>query len=426
MRYLFTFVFLSFILGSVLTEKIPRYKLARLGLALRKIKMHRDEIRKLQTTTDEDEYVTDDAIAPTYSPNSTSTDANSPDNTIPEDSPVSTQGFEVDQKDAGIQIMLFHNYNYKPRQRTIGFSIFFFFYYNPIPRYIIIRIRVIYRYRLRNLDGETDTSDSLRTLCSLKATQLAGKNYTEGKTVDYECDATASRDISDGKVNIALDTDFDMITVDKDGNMESVNFKEINFNANSTAESSNIQDNLLVIDDNKVSINYLRNGSIIPSEKNILRIKGKNKNDLGAELENGEEVRMILKTSNRRGEKIPEQYNCRLNRSTEDLIMDCDISSKSINTSNKDLHLSISNDTQQVLTLQMRDYNDTTPIILSSSNTIKYRQNSGGLSGGAIAGIVIACIVVLAAASIAAILLRRPKAPLDNTTVVGLKTVDNL
>ena len=55
-----------------------------------------------------------------------------------------------------------------------------------------------------------------------------------------------------------------------------------------------------------------------------------------------------------------------------------------------------------------------------------YRKNSSGLSGGAIAGIVIACVVVLAAASIAAIMLRKPTPPIDNTTVVGLKTVDNI
>jgi hypothetical protein len=47
-------------------------------------------------------------------------------------------------------------------------------------------------------------------------------------------------------------------------------------------------------------------------------------------------------------------------------------------------------------------------------------------SGGAIAGIVISCVVVLAAASIAAIMLRKPSPPIDNTTVVGLKTVENI
>ena len=40
--------------------------------------------------------------------------------------------------------------------------------------------------------------------------------------------------------------------------------------------------------------------------------------------------------------------------------------------------------------------------------------------------IVIACVIVLAAASIAAIMLRKPAPPIDNTTVVGLKTVENM
>lgn len=60
------------------------------------------------------------------------------------------------------------------------------------------------------------------------------------------------------------------------------------------------------------------------------------------------------------------------------------------------------------------------------SSNAYYRKTSSGLSGGAIAGIVIACVVVLAAASIAAIMLRKPSPPIDNTTVVGLKTVENI
>ena len=51
-----------------------------------------------------------------------------------------------------------------------------------------------------------------------------------------------------------------------------------------------------------------------------------------------------------------------------------------------------------------------------------YRKSSSGLSGGAIAGIVIACVVVLVAASVAAIMLRKPTPPIDNTTVANLQT----
>ena len=50
-----------------------------------------------------------------------------------------------------------------------------------------------------------------------------------------------------------------------------------------------------------------------------------------------------------------------------------------------------------------------------------YRKSSSGLSGGAIAGIVIACVAVLIAAAVAAIMLRKPTPPIDNTTVVDLK-----
>ena len=78
MKCIFIYVFLFFIYGRVLTETtIPRYKLARFGLALRKLKLLKEETRKLQENTDDgkyDEYLTDDAIPPSdgnYSYNST-------------------------------------------------------------------------------------------------------------------------------------------------------------------------------------------------------------------------------------------------------------------------------------------------------------------------------------------------------------------
>ena len=57
----------------------------------------------------------------------------------------------------------------------------------------------------------------------------------------------------------------------------------------------------------------------------------------------------------------------------------------------------------------------------SSSGNV-YKKGSSGLSGGAIAGIVIACVAVLVAASVAAIMLRKPTPPVDNTTVTNLQT----
>ena len=53
--------------------------------------------------------------------------------------------------------------------------------------------------------------------------------------------------------------------------------------------------------------------------------------------------------------------------------------------------------------------------VLISMNVL----NNGSFNSG---GIVIACVVALAAASIAAIMLRKPTPPVNNTTIVDLKT----
>ena len=61
----------------------------------------------------------------------------------------------------------------------------------------------------------------------------------------------------------------------------------------------------------------------------------------------------------------------------------------------------------------------------SSDTNQNSKSSSSGLSGGAIAGIVIACVVVLVGVTVAIIMLRKPKPPIDNTAVAELKT-DNI
>ena len=70
-----------------------------------------------------------------------------------------------------------------------------------------------------------------------------------------------------------------------------------------------------------------------------------------------------------------------------------------------------------------------TPIINKENSfqilIILVKKNSSGLSGGVSAGIVIVYAVVLIAASFVFMKLKKQKPPLDNTTVIGLKKVDN-
>ena len=138
-----------------------------------------------------------------------------------------------------------------------------------------------------------------------------------------------------------------------DVNMKTEDFSNVNFDSNSSSEAMNLQDNDLNIDNN-IPIGYLTKGEIISAEKNILRIKGTEKTDIGVPLNDGDNILMVLRASNRSGVKTSELYNCRVNKSTDDLIFDCDISSKSINTSINDLHLSVSNETSQIITIQMQ------------------------------------------------------------------------
>ena len=62
----------------------------------------------------------------------------------------------------------------------------------------------------------------------------------------------------------------------------------------------------------------------------------------------------------------------------------------------------------------------------TSNNNVYYRKNYSGLSGGVIAAIVIPCAVFLILVTILAMYLRRPKPAMDNnSTIVGLRSVDN-
>ena len=154
----------------------------------------------------------------------------------------------------------------------------------------------------------------------------------------------------------------------------------------------------------------------------------------------GENVTMSFENLYKEVEDNVEPYECTIN-STTPFILNCDTSKHSIRTSPQSLHLSsgVKNISvtqsrraevtvkQKLLMIEMKEPNNTyTYDYYTTGSNAKYRKKSSGLSGGAIAGIVIASVVVLVAASIAAIMLRKPSPPIDNSTVVGLKSTDNL
>ena len=125
-----------------------------------------------------------------------------------------------------------------------------------------------------------------------------------------------------------------------------------------------------------------------------------------------------------------QNLTCTVSGSTDSSVITCDTNKESMPET--DLHgksgLTSNNDKVYKVYLTMINGNSTiTEGEYEAATSPTYRKSSSGLSGGAIAGIVIACVVVLIAAAVAAIMLRKPTPPpVDNTTVTGLQTVENM
>jgi hypothetical protein len=230
-----------------------------------------------------------------------------------------------------------------------------------------------------------------------------------GTNVDYNCDAETSKDKEVGEAKI--DTEKPMVV----GN-ESIDVSEIDFHPDSATGAQN-----LVNENSEQEIGVLSIKDVKPYEQNLtltgkvipptLLLTGPYDIDF-YDTERGE-----MKT-----------LNCKANQNNDDFTLVCDTSKNPLTTNYGNLTLSKIETKELYASFNIPpDQEETTPIRAGGSgNNIYYRKNSSGLSGGAIAGIVIACVVVLAAASIAAIMLRKPSPPIDNTTVVGLKTVENI
>lgn len=346
-------------------------------------------------------------------------------------------------KTTSLKVNKFYNYRTEPaRPFLIRYNTLFSFLNVIIARIINLRLRIAYGLRrLRNLDDEI-AAESVPSTCTINNTDLAGKNGTGGN-IKYDCEATASQntsDISSVAVDPMSDLKLDNTTYSLDN---------VTFNGNASEEASNLVETEGVnVEGDPIDIREV----VATAETNSVDFSGKVASNEGAstakEMYDGQETFTMLLSDYSSGTEVFEEYECKFSSYTADgdngnVVMSCDTSSKTLknpNAYNFDDSLSIGD---RVVTLHMAEgtsnsinWDSTTDAASTDSgkntstttdgvNNISYRKNSSGLSGGAIAGIVIACAVVLIAASIVAMMLRKPAPPLDNTTVVGLKTVDN-
>ena len=296
--------------------------------------------------------------------------ATAKDAQVPADKPLSRKGRKKGNKKASIQIMKFHGFKAPKGPGRITFGMFFYFINRMIPHYIIFRLRITYNSRLRNL--QTALADSARSDCTITDGSL------DGKILNSE-------------------------------------------------ESQNIQAN---IQDYSGGFSTLQKA--VPSiEGFILKIIGTLSTSGSRRrlaIEDGTEITMNLNT-NKNGQDVKIPYLCVLN-SVEDSKheLNCNTTDNPINTNAQKLHLSSGNSSDALLFVEMENPDDTTAIKSTGQEDapITYPKSSGGLSGGAIAGIVIACVAVLAAVVVTVFMIKKSSTPVDNSgTVADLKT-DNL
>ena len=415
MRYILSIFLFSILIQNIITEQDILDRMARAAIALRNIvKYKQEQMRKLQEDTGIPYIVT----VPTDLPEETKKKAEATLNPEPEPKTVMPEPPKIENnsttpstyQDNLIQIRKFHKFERPKSSKIIKFGAFLYFLNRIIPRNVIMRVVIRYSSRrtLRGLDDNID-AESVRTVCELK------KEYKEyegqvgnGTNVDYDCNAETSKDKEVGEAKI--DTEKPMVV----GN-ESIDVSEIDFHPDSATGAQN-----LVNENSTQEIGVLSIKDVKPYEQNLtltgkvipptLLLTGPYDIDF-YDTERGE-----MKT-----------LNCKADQNGENFTLVCDTSKNPLTTNYGNLTLSKIETNDLYASFNVPPDQEETPIRAGvSGNNIYYRKNSSGLSGGAIAGIVIACVVVLAAASIAAIMLRKPSPPIDNTTVVGLKTVENV
>ena len=437
---LFALLFENVFLGpSPLAKRI-----ARVG------KIYRE--KKLRELQNSDESQAQDTDKGTEEPQGENTTADAPAIIVDVSVPVSTKGYKKKKSSpssssssstrpaTSLKINKFYNYVAPPEQpKVIRYNTLFSFLNVIIAFTIRLRLRIAYSFgRLRNLQDDESAAESVPSTCYINNPELAGKNGT-GANIKYDCNATTTYNATD-ITNVTINTD-----VPLKADNQSFSFENVTFNGNSSEEAANLVEATDQVEGDPIDI---RDADITVEEDKVV-FTGTVAGDEGASTAKAmydvkETFTMLLSNFTSEEERF-EEYDCQISSYTADgdngkVDMTCKTPNKNLknpNAFNFDDSLSIG---ERVVTLHMKegvstpvnwevvstDTDKTTDATKTDAvNNISYRKNSSGLSGGAIAGIVIACAVVLIAASIVAMMLRKPAPPLDNTTVVGLKTVDN-
>ena len=423
MKYILSFLFLCVVFHSIQANKGRKEILKRLSLAAITLKnivdAKKEKMRKLQQTTDEEPDFTVNTI-PTDIPANSETIKKESYSEVPTVTPVTTE--ETNSTTSKSEYTIKKIYSFNQVSNKFQFGLFFSFLRRKITRTIVMRLLVTYKSRrLRNLPMKTKAEGAaVPTTCELKDKSLEGNEGT-GENIDYDCTGEAPEGAGE-IADAVIDTRAPLYI-----GGEAAEASEISFSKESDVSNiAKATKTAIILDSTNATTgnNKLTLSGYAKPITEALRENFKSGKTYNMEFYDvsSDGMKTLPCTVTEFKDGVGISIPCTLECSTE---------SNPITTYVGNLtQAKIDDDVNNIyLTVNPAESEDLNRLLNPSSSSggkTFYRKDSSGLSGGAIAGIVIACVVALAAASIAAIMLRKPTPPIDNTTVVGLKTVENI
>ena len=279
--------------------------------------------------------------------------------------------------------------------------------YSPFYR-VSFTLKLVYTIYLRELEEEV-REQNVTTICD-----YTGQFDTSTRIALYNCSADAEH----WPNTTESYNDFKFYT--KDGRYVPIDIEDINFSLDAAIASHN----LTVQTQNFTSFVSIDNATFYTNDSSLFYIKEKLAGTDRDKVAEQDKITFTFYDTPPSGGRVPYNVTCDvINKDVDDFHLKCE---PQYNITGYQFEANGTVDDIGI-TLNTTDHYDYIDIAKNNGySNVRWRKNYSGLSGGAIAGIVIASAVVLILITILAMFCRRSKVvETNNSTIVGLKSIDN-
>jgi len=292
--------------------------------------------------------------------------------------------FQSKKPDASLQVKKI--YNFIRTSNQVKFKIFFYFFAKKIIQNIYMRIKIIYKNTIRNLQDNIE-EERVLAICIIRE-EYEDKLGNEGKgeNIDYDC--SASTTLNSEITNITINIDYPL-----ELGGEQIIFDKINFDEDAVKEAENIINSPIFnksgsLDDAKIEI---------PIKKDYFIIKGKlNPEDL---LSKGDIIPIKFVGYDTKGEKTFQKISCTAMKiNGTNCTLKCDTTNQPIKTTIKNINHAKSIRSKIYLTFNINQ--EDIAIETPYPKIINDKPYSNEFFVGVFISIILICIIILIATTI--------------------------